>query len=385
MSLARKGALTLGVALFCLAFSAVAFHKYVRGAAFVIQASGMQGVARALADWDRTTFTEQPIRIPWRNGELSGRRYLPSHVSGRAILLVPGVHASGIDEPRLVGFARDIASSGHPVVTAALEDLAHYRVTVRSTDMIEDAATWLVGQSDLAPDGRIGMLGISFAGGLSIVAAGRPTIRDRVAFVLSFGGHGDLPRTLRYLCTGVQADGKARPPHDYGVAIITLGVADRIVPSNQVQPLRDTILAFLEASRLDLIDKARSQQEFARARTLATSLPEPSLTLMTYINDRNVAKLGPILLPHVAAFGGDPALSPSRSSPPTCPVFLLHGTDDNVIPAIESVLLADELRSRGVVVHQLATPLITHAEVDRSAAVSVIWKLVKFWGDALAL
>jgi dienelactone hydrolase len=361
MSLARKGALTLGVALFCLAFSAVAFHKYVRGAAFVIQASGMQGVARALADWDRTTFTEQPVRIPWRNGELSGRRYLPSQVSGRAILLVPGVHASGIDEPRLVGFARDIASSGHPVVTAALEDLAHYRVTVRSTDMIEDAATWLVGQTDLAPDGRIGMLGISFAGGLSIVAAGRPTIRDRVAFVLSFGGHG------------------------YGVAIITLGVADRIVPSNQVQPLRDTILAFLEASRLDLIDKARSQQEFARARTLATSLPEPSLTLMTYINDRNVAKLGPILLPHVAAFGGDPALSPSRSSPPTCPVFLLHGTDDNVIPAIESVLLADELRSRGVVVHQLATPLITHAEVDRSAAVSVIWKLVKFWGDVLAM
>jgi pimeloyl-ACP methyl ester carboxylesterase len=270
-------------------------------------------------------------------------------------------------------------------VTAALEDLAHYRVTVRSTDMIEDAATWLVGQTDLAPDGRIGILGISFAGGLSIVAAGRPTIRDRVAFVLSFGGHGDLPRTLRYLCTGVQADGKARPPHDYGVAIITLGVADRIVPSDQVQPLRDTILAFLEASRLDLIDKARSQQEFARARTLATSLPEPSLTLMTYINDRNVAKLGPILLPHVAAFGGDPALSPSRSSPPTCPVFLLHGTDDNVIPAIESVLLADELRSRGVVVHQLATPLITHAEVDRSAAVSVIWKLVKFWGDALAM
>jgi dienelactone hydrolase len=385
MSLARKGALTLAAALIGLVLVALVFHQYVRGAAFVIQASGMQGVARTVADWDRTSFTEQSIRIPWRNGELPGRRYLPAHATGRPILLVPGVHASGIEEPRLIGFARDIASTGHPVVTAGLEDLAQYSVTARSTDMIEDAAAWLVRQTDLATDGRIGMLGISFAGGLSIVAAGRPSLLDRVAFVLSFGGHGDLPRTLRYLCTGVQADGKTRPPHDYGVAIITLGVADRIVPADQVQPLRDTILAFLEASRLDLIDKARAQQEFARAKTMAAALPQPSQSLMTYINDRDVARLGPILLPHVAELGGNPALSPSRSSPPSCPIFLLHGTDDNVIPAIESVLLAQDLRSRGVVVHQLATPLITHAEVDRSAAVSAMWNLVKFWGDVLAL
>src|SRR5262245_57005335 len=384
MSLARKASLTLGVVLLCVALGVAIFHDYVRGAAFVIQASGMQGLPRTVASWNRTSFTEQPLRIPWRNGELAGRRYQPVTAIGRAILLVPGVHASGIDEPRLVGFARDIASTGHPVVTAGLEDLARYSITVSSTDMVEDAAAWLAHQPGGAADGRSGMIGISFAGGLSIVAAGRPALRDRVAFVLSFGGHGDLPRTLRYLCTGVQPDGAVRPPHDYGVAIITLGVADQIVPPGQAQALRDTILAFLEASRLDLIDKARSQQEFERAKAMARTLEEPSRTVMTYINDRNVAKLGPMLLPHVTALGGDPALSPSRSAPPSCPVFLLHGTDDNVIPSIESVLLTQDLRSRGVVVHQLATPLISHAEVDRSAAVSAMWNLVKFWGEVLA-
>ena len=45
-------------------------------------------------------------------------------------------------------------------------------------------------------------LGISFSGGLSIVAAGRESIRDRVAFVMSFGGHGDLARALHYLTSG---------------------------------------------------------------------------------------------------------------------------------------------------------------------------------------
>ena len=120
------------------------------------------------------------------------------------MLLVPGVHAAGVDEPRLVQFARDLASVRHTVLTAELPDLTQYRITPRTTDMIEDAALWLSQQRALAPDGRVGMMGISFAGGLSIVAASRPSLRDRVAFVMSFGGHGDLPRTLRYLCTGIQ-------------------------------------------------------------------------------------------------------------------------------------------------------------------------------------
>ena len=68
---------------------------------------------------------------------------------------------------------------------------------------------------------------------------------------------------------------------------------------------------------------------------------------------------------------------------PPFPVYLLHGTDDNVIPAVESALLADTLRARGAKVEQLATPLITHAEVDRSAAARAIWDLVAFWAALL--
>ena len=93
--------------------------------------------------------------------------------------------------------------------------------------------------------------------------------------------------------------------------------------------------------------------------------------------------LGPILLPHVAELGGDPALSPSRSTPPSAAVYLLHGADDNVIPAVESVLLAGELRQRGVRVEHLVTPLITHAEVDRPPTFGEVWTLVRFWGKLL--
>ena len=86
------------------------------------------------------------------------------------------------------------------------------------------------------------------------------------SFVLSFGGHGDLPRTLRYLCTGIQPDGTRRPPHDYGVAIILLGVAERVVPADRWSRCATAILTFLEGSRLDMVDKAQSAAEFEHAR-----------------------------------------------------------------------------------------------------------------------
>ena len=378
----RTATLTLVTVALVLALGTAA-GIYGRGATFVARAAGAEGLVGDVAEWGRQPVTESAVEIPWRDGTLRGRRYTAANPKGRPLLLVPGVHASGIDEPRLIGFARELAAIGHPTVTAELTDLTHYRITARTTDMIEDAALWVAGQPSPIGDGRVGIMGISFAGGLSIVAAGRPALRDRLAFVLSFGGHGDLPRTLHYLSTGTQPDGSHRPPHDYGVAIILLGVAEHVVPAAQAEPLRGAILSFLEGSRLDMVDKERASAEFARARTLADALPEPARTLMTYVNNRDVVHLGPILVPHLATLGGDAALSPDRGDPPSCRIYLLHGLDDNVIPAIESQLLAGTLRDRGVWVRFLATPLVTHAEVDRAAPVASAFALVRFWTQVL--
>ena len=385
MRLLRRLTLIFVILAAVLAIAAVAARAHRRGAAFVVIAAGMDGPARRAAEWHTTgVATMDPVPIPWRGGTLRTRAYQPQQRDGRGIMLVPGVHASGIDEPRLVGFARHLAALGHPVLTVELPDLMRYEITPQTTDMIEDAAGWMMRRTEYrGSDGRVGLLGISFGGGLSIVAAGRPAVRDGVAFVLALGGHADLPRTLQYLCTGLQADGATRPPHDYGLAIVLLGAAHRVVPPPQVAPLRAAILSFLEASRLDMIDKARAADEFARAKTLAQTLDEPAKTYMDYVNARDVTRLGPVLLPHVAALGGDPALSPARSPLPSAPLFLLHGTDDNVVPAIESTLLAQHAAAAGGRARALLTPLITHAEVDRGSTAVALWRLIDFWADVL--
>jgi dienelactone hydrolase len=104
---------------------------------------------------------------------------------------------------------------------------------------------------------------------------------------------------------------------------------------------------------------------------------------MGYVNARDVERLGPVLLPFMNELGGDPALSPARSPQPSAAVYLLHGTDDNVVPAIESTLLGQALDKEGRTVHVLLTPLITHAEVDRARSAEAVWRLIDFWSRLL--
>jgi len=77
-----------------------------------------------------------------------------------------------------------------------------------------------------------------------------------------------------------------------------------------------------------------------------------------------------------------PGLSPARSPLPSAPVYLLHGQDDDVIPAAESLRLSERLE-RQVSVRLRVTQLISHADPDRPAHISDVVKLASFWGDLL--
>lgn len=393
MSLSRARWLLASLA--ALLILIVVARPYFLGLSFVVRAANLQGVVRRAADLDAQRWTERELTIETTRGSLRGRMYEPARSIERTVLLTSGLHPAGIDEPRLVGLARELAASGLDVLTPDIPELSHFEITPAITDEIEDAAAWLAAHAPARRGRQVGLIGISFSGGLSVVAAGRPSLRGRVAYVLSFGGHDDLPRILRYLCTGLEpppprqvtlnrepAPTVARPPHDYGVAIMLLGVADRVVPRDQVEPLRTAVRRYLWASHLDRVDKPKADEEFAALREMARHMAEPSATLLGYVNNRNVVHLGAQLLPFVNAYGGAPALSPSKSPKPTAPIFILHGTDDNVIPAVESEYLADDLRGHAPV-RLLLSGLISHAEADRPVRMSDVLGLAAFWADLL--
>ncbi|MDP2322096.1 MAG: hypothetical protein Q8O42_22495 [Acidobacteriota bacterium] len=375
---------------------------YLDAISFIVRAADLPGAPGTVAAWRAAAVTrEEVFAVPTRTGDVPARFYRPAGGVRRTVLLMPGVHRDGINEARLVGLAEDLAATGFGVLTIAAPDLQRFKVTPQVTDVIEDAVIWARDQPQYAPDGKVGLLGISFSGGLSVVAAGRESIRHDVAFVLSFGGHGDLARVLHYLCSGeVLGDLKrakhssavvgathvgVHPPHDYGVAVVLLILADRVVPAGQVAALSRGIDGFLLASSLALTDRTAALKVFDEMKVYAQTLPEPSRTLMTYVNDRAVDKLGPILLPVADALKDHPAmpaLSAERAAPPLAPVLLLHGVDDNVIPSMETVLLAEHLKGK-VKVTGLLSGLITHAEVNRTPTLTEVWRLMRFWREIM--
>jgi len=366
--------------------------------AFIIRVAKHEGVWARLARLAAKEVQEGPIiALPTRHGPVETRLYRPDRPTRRTTILVPGVHMDGIHEERLVGLARELAASGLQVLTVAPPDLARYRLTTDSTDELEDAIAWAANRAELAPDGRVGIMAFSFSGGLALVAAGRPAVRDHVAFALSFGGHGDLLRVLRYLCHGSAdaVDEQARAlveggeyihvpkPHDYGAVVALLNVADRMVPVAQAAGLEEAIMAFLQASSIDRLDPTKAAAVFARARQLGEAMPEPARTLMSYVNERDVERLGQALTPLLADLDLPAGLSPERSPFTTAPVFLLHGADDSVVPASEMLSLARKLQP-STRVRAFASRLITHAEANRGAALAEMWSLSDFWRDLLS-
>ena len=379
-----------------LALGALVFisRPYAHGLTFVVRVAEMHGTARTIADLDTVHVQERDITIPTTGGAMRARAYEPP-APHRAALLTSGLHAAGIDEPRLVRLARQLSAGGVTVVTPDIPELSRFEITPAITDAIERAAGWLAMESGLAQQGPVGLMGISLSGGLSIVAAGRPSLAGHVAYVFALGGHDDLPRVLRYLCTGsepypthelgIQSD---RPfvlaPHDYGVAVILIATADRVVPKAQAAPLREAVRRYLLASALDSnVDKAAAAREFDALKQLARTMPEPSATLLRYVNERDVIHLGRRLLPYIGVSAADAALSVSKSPKPSVPVFLLHGTEDNVIPSLESEYLAQDLRGHAPI-RLLLSGLISHAEADRPVHLGDVMQLAGFWGDLLA-
>jgi dienelactone hydrolase len=389
--------IALIVVLAALLGGALIARPYVHGLSFVIRAAEMQGAPRRIADLDTVAVSTREITIPTRRGPMRARLYEPAGSHHRAALLTSGLHVSGIDEPRLVRLAEQIAGSHIAVVTPDIPELSRFEIAPAITDAIEDAGVWLASEATLAPDRHVALMGISFSGGLSVVAAGRPSLANRVAYVFSLGGHDDLPRVLRYLCTGREPRPSpdvqlgtpgvsamfVLPPHDYGVAVILLSLADRVVPATQVTRLRDGVRQYLWASALDGgVDKARAPAEFEKVRQMIRMLPEPSATLLRYVIDRDVVHLGARLLPFVGSDTAD-SLSVSKSPKPSAPVFLLHGLEDNVVPAVESEYMAADLRGHAPV-RLLLSGLISHAEADRPMHANDVLQLAGFWGDLLS-
>ena len=125
-----------------------------------------------IANYDVHPVDVRDTTFDFRGQPIPARVYLPRGVGfAPGIVVVHGMHELGIDEPRLVNFARSLAASGFFVMTPLVPGIADYRVEAESADLIGTAAQSFAQQLSVP---RVGVLAISFSGGLALLAASDP-------------------------------------------------------------------------------------------------------------------------------------------------------------------------------------------------------------------
>jgi pimeloyl-ACP methyl ester carboxylesterase len=325
-------------------------YDHLRAASILMVIADMP--ESAMSDFDSNPVVEEEITFPSTVTE-PARIYHPVGIAHpSALVVVPGVHHLGMDEPRLRRFARALASHGYLVLTPRVDDLADYNISKSSATVIGDAVHELVRRSG-AP--KVGLLGLSFAGGMSLIAASDPAVQRRLSAVIAIGAHDDLSRVLDFFETDqtVAPDGTVlkMKAHEYGSLVTAYSHATAFFSPADVSQARITLRELLwenipeahaEAAKLSPQGQARMAQLFAH--------DTKSLVADTR---RGLAQIRPEL---------DASSPHFYLAKVHIPVLLLHGSADNVVPPTETLWLEHDL-PKDALKAALISPAIGHVEV----------------------
>jgi dienelactone hydrolase len=301
------------------------------------------------------------------------RLYLPESLDapgkrGPSLIVLHGVHHLGIDEPRLEAFAAAMASCGVRVLTPELPDIKDYHVDDDSVRTIGESAEWFA-QKTGAP---VGVMGLSFSGGLALLAAANPVYAPSFKFVFAVGAQDSMARVADYYRTGEDArpDGTVErlTPHPYGPLVLEYEYLEDFVPPADRAAVRGVLRANLyeekaaEEAAMAALDTAQK----AEAERLLDASSPGTKGLIAASNAKHAAELEE-LSPH------------GHLAAMTTPVYLLHGEADNIIPSAETLWLARDLRPQSLKA-ELVSPVISHIDFESSKPTAWDeWKLIHFF------
>ena len=316
--------------------------------------------------------------ISERDTTLAGtraRRYAPTDVAETAVpalLLVHGVHWKGIDDPRLRHFARVLAASGLVVVTPQIQELTDYRIDPASIVTIGESARQLAAQQGTT---SVGVLALSFAGGLALVAAADPAYAPSFRFVATVGAHDDLGRVLSFFVTDAapEPDGTTfhTHAHDYGTVVLEYSHAEDFFAPADVEIARDTLRSVLH-------------EDFAAATERAQALSPAGAAKMKQVIGHDVHALAPELLAEIERLRpGFAAVSPSAHvGALKVPTFVLHGAGDTLIPPSEADWLAHDVPAAQLRI-ELVSHAMEHVGLEKKTPLADQLSLVHFMSELL--
>ena len=262
-----------------------------------------------------------------------------------ALYVMPGVHHLGASDPRMSRLCSVLADAGIVVGAPFIPDLVALRLTEQSVaDTISSVETFL-DLKEIPAGIQPGLFCISTASILGVHAAAEPRLQDRLGGMVVFGGFADWQRSMRFMLTGRLANGETTEPDPLNRSVVFLNMIPWLdgVPSNP-EPLASLWTEFIHQTwEQPSMEKPEKYQ--AVARTLSDEAnPEWQTLFELGVGLRSGAV--PVLEDALERWkqGAVQWLDPSaKMAEIRCPVAIVHGRDDRVIPWTEAQALQEML------------------------------------------
>ena len=289
-----------------------------------------------------------------------------------AVLFVSGINEQGRAHPALTRVAQAISRTGAAVYIPELPVFFNTMVDETEVGRIVTAFDAVAHRPEVDPE-RIGIMGVSIGGSLSLIAAADPTIADRVAWVGSFGAYSDLGGLVpSVLSHQYRIDGEL---HDWMPALLVRQMVFGLVTA-QVTDGRDHGYIYgaydgLNNEGIHPLPRAEiplrtDTGRAVEALILAETLPEAEAVLAAVPAERRT------LLDSLSPIQYVDGIKTR--------VYLMHDTGDRHIPYSNAHELRDALEAAGVDVRLGEFRLFDHVQPqtqDLAWAAPELWKL--FW------
>jgi acetyl esterase/lipase len=286
-----------------------------------------------------STPVREELSYVYAGGHVEASLFHPSG-TGRHAALILLLGAGDLPRSDLaMHFADALARLGVVTLVPESSGMLAERLTFDEVDAVRTSLNALRDQADVDAE-RIGLVGLSASGGLSIVAAGQPDLRARVRLVNSFGSYDDATTLLVDVAARsieVGGDVRAWQPESRTVEVLANALVDAGIDAS----LKDELLAGTTR---------------ARATQIIAALPRA-------VHERLAAISPTTVLAQLQAH-----------------VYLMHDVDDSFIPFTESRDLVARAPP-GIVQRYTEFAIFAHVIPDRAVPWQTflpdLWRL--FW------
>ena len=311
------------------------------------QVMPLRNTTKFLVSWVRdvgSSIMRTQTTLSTSEGEFPCDIYEHKSRRGRAptVTFIHGMSLEGNQDARQVKVCEALVMAGFKVYAPHFAEIADLKIKRATVSRIESVIQAVVHLSQEPTS----LFSVSFSGGLSLMAASKPSLRDKLKAVCVIGTFSDVSTCLNYLIKSPDAD-------EYGRLIIFRNYLW------DFESLYPGLMNLLDAAACD---NARPEHPSKLEPALNAA---PKLTQAYFHDLVNDPVTRAKAMTHIYRMHGRELQEfnvGQLSHQLNVPITFIHGADDNVIPAQQSKDLFQTLLLQGHDCELVISPILSHGD-----------------------